>query len=57
MREGTKRTTVVVDEWWEKAVAKAEESGIYMSQVIRALIKAYVVGDVTIEIEVRDERE
>ena len=46
------RTTVTIDKYWKQAVEKAGDLQINMSQVVRALIKAWVQGDVNVEIRV-----
>ena len=46
------RTTIVIDKWWSLGIAKAQGMGLNMSQVVRALVKAWVKGDVNVEITV-----
>ena len=47
-----KRTTIVVDRNWKRATAKAKRLGITMSQVMRALIAAWLKGEVHVGIKV-----
>lgn len=48
----SKRTTVVVDQHWVKAVRKAAGQDLTISQVVRALVRAYAEGKVDVEIGV-----
>ena len=47
---GIKRTTITIDNNWNKGVKKAARMGLRMSQVVRALVKSWVEGDIYVRV-------